>query len=360
VEEAKSDDESSVGRGGEDGSASACDSVAWDGASPNKPRSKRLSLVSEWGSMARVVEKENGLVGEDVPLSLAPGSAIDGMSAERFATERKAKSAWALLRQKVRTSIKEFVSPTGIKVVAVLAYEGVDVDSLTAALDCWSALPGVQAVPLVLPLVPFPRRRPPHVAPGSARSLLQQTGSGTADSPTTRASPREAAQGQPQPQQQQGGHESAPEATAAAGAAAVSAVPAQTNGWERTVRTSGGIELTGRTVAHFALVPASMQALTCVVLPPGRLSAAHRALAGKWIKELFPGVKAGRCKLVDQSAEDANLAVKVQLHSIEQALSLQAAREVLDSLCRAPVDSVVDQVVSLPERALERMLVPDS
>jgi hypothetical protein len=57
---------------------------------------------------------ENGLVGEDVPLSLAPGSAIDGMSAVRFATERKAKSAWALLRQKVRTSIKEFVFPTGM------------------------------------------------------------------------------------------------------------------------------------------------------------------------------------------------------------------------------------------------------
>jgi hypothetical protein len=73
-------------------------------------------------------------------------------------------------------------------------------------------------IPKPATVVPFFRRRPLHVAPGSAHSLLQQTGSDTADSPMTRASLRKAAQGQPQPrpQQQQGGQpESAPEATPA-------------------------------------------------------------------------------------------------------------------------------------------------
>ncbi len=116
------------------------------GSGPVGPDALVQLALSAADDAAALSEQEGA--GEGRLLARLSVCAADAPAPARFVAQTS--SGWAArLRRRVRRSVSRLVGTT--RVVGVLAYDGVDDSSLSAALDCWAAVPGVKAVPLVLP-----------------------------------------------------------------------------------------------------------------------------------------------------------------------------------------------------------------
>jgi hypothetical protein len=151
----------------------------------------------------------------------------------------------------------------------------VDDCGLAAALECWAAVPGVKAVPLVLPSGALCAR------PSGALCAHDLYGSGVG-----------------------------------------------------SVLTAAGITLLARSLVHFLSFSGSAGSLACLVLPPSRLPATQARKVGKTAAQQLSASLRGTALVVDQTTLECG-GVAQQLDAIELVLSLKSARLALESLSQS-------------------------